>query len=511
MSSTHTSITSTFHSSNSASWLSTSFLLTSTSLQPLFGRVSDCIGRKAPFLFSLWVFVLSTIWCAVAGSMESIVAARAVCGLGAGGMLCMGAIILSDILPLEVRAGYQSINNLAFGVGSALGAAIGGAIADYMGWRWGFAVQVPPAVVCILLCMYNLPDQEVEKDSDNGIFAKLKDFDFAGSVYLTLCVGILVLALNTGGNLLPWSHPIVLGSFATSLFFTVLFLRAEQRAISPIMPLHLLQKNPRAAMMLGSVASSIAMQTIFFNLPLFFQTVMLESARKAGSRLLIPTVGNMVCSVGVGYVINRTKVVRPTMRVGSLTLFFGGLGLCFLSSSFSELAVCLLLMPANAGVGLAYPSIMMGTLASSEQHEMAVATSTLILFRSIGNVMGVSTSSLIVQNVLVWGLGKKLIVGETAGLVSDEQKVKIIEMVRERVTAIFDLQGEIQQQVMDAYKVSLRTAFGWAALCAFIMLCATFNLVIPSMDNKKKKAEEHVDSEVTAMVTEESSLLRASK
>jgi len=134
------------------------------------------------------------------------------------------------------------------------------------------------------------------------------------------------------------------------------------------------------------------------------------------------------------------------MRFGSITLFFGGLGLIFLSPSFSELTICLLLIPANAGVGLAYPSVMMGTLASSEQHEMAVATSTLILFRSIGNVMGVSTSSLIVQNALVWRLKRNLVVGDTAGLISEEQKNKIIEMVRERVTAIFDLQGEIQQQ-----------------------------------------------------------------
>lgn len=98
---------------------------------------------------------------------------------------------MSDILPLEVRAWYQSINNLSFGVGSALGAAIGGFIADYLGWRWGFAIQLPPAILCVVLCIYNLPDHVVKKDVDGkdeneGTFAKLKDFDFEGSVYLVI-------------------------------------------------------------------------------------------------------------------------------------------------------------------------------------------------------------------------------------------------------------------------------------------------------------------------------------
>lgn len=135
MFSSHPIITSYFHSSNSASWLSTAFLLTSTSFQPLFGRLSDTIGRKVPYIFTLTVFMLATIWCGASQSMLGFIIARAVCGLGAGGMVVMGSIITSDLIPIEIRGVYQSYINIVAGVGAALGAASGGILADNLGWR----------------------------------------------------------------------------------------------------------------------------------------------------------------------------------------------------------------------------------------------------------------------------------------------------------------------------------------------------------------------------------------
>jgi MFS transporter len=101
MASSHPVITSYFHSSNSASWLSTAFLLTSTASQPLLGRISDSLGRKPPYLVTMVIFSLGTLWCALAGSMTSFILARAACGIGAGGMMTLGGIIISDMVPIE--------------------------------------------------------------------------------------------------------------------------------------------------------------------------------------------------------------------------------------------------------------------------------------------------------------------------------------------------------------------------------------------------------------------------
>lgn len=197
MVSSHPVITSYFQSSNSASWLSTAFLLTSTSFLPVFGGLSDTIGRKRPYIFSLTVFLLATIWCALAQSMTSFIIARAVCGLGAGGMITLSSIVTSDLVPIEIRGIYQSYINIMFGVGATAGAALGGLIADTLGWRWEFGVQVPTLAFCLGLAYLALPNdlglaEGVEKKS---LLEAIKVFDYKGSILLTTSITFLILAL----------------------------------------------------------------------------------------------------------------------------------------------------------------------------------------------------------------------------------------------------------------------------------------------------------------------------
>jgi len=197
MVSSHPVITSYFHSANSASWLSTAFLLSSTAFQPLFGRLSDTIGRKTPYIFTLTIFLVATIWCALAQSMTSFIAARALCGLGAGGAMTLGSIITSDLVPIEIRGAYQSYINIIFGIGSSLGAALGGAIADYLGWRWEFGIQVPGLVLCLLLAFFTVPSRLGlhEGVKRKTLWEAMQEFDFKGSILLTSSITFLILGL----------------------------------------------------------------------------------------------------------------------------------------------------------------------------------------------------------------------------------------------------------------------------------------------------------------------------
>lgn len=209
MVSSHPVITSYFHSSNSASWLSTAFLLTSTSFQPLFGRLSDTIGRKPPMIFTLVVFLVATIWCGLAQSITSFIAARALCGLGAGGTMSLGSIITSDLVPIEIRGAYQSYINIVFGAGSMLGAALGGAIADHLGWRMEFAIQIPFLIICLLIAWFTIPRNLglAEGVRQKTLLEAMKVFDLKGSILLTTSITFLILGIVSLTTLVLWPPP----------------------------------------------------------------------------------------------------------------------------------------------------------------------------------------------------------------------------------------------------------------------------------------------------------------
>ncbi|CRK40370.1 hypothetical protein BN1723_004798 [Verticillium longisporum] len=203
MASSHPVITSYFNASNSASWLSTAFLLTSTSFQPLLGRISDSVGRKPPYLITMFIFAMANVWCATATSMTSFIFARAACGLGAGGMMTLGSIIISDMVTIEARGEYQSYLNITYGIGSALGAALGGAMADHLGWRWEFGIQVLPILICVLVAFLTVPNDLGIVGKRETFLEALQAFDSRGSLLLTTSITSLVLGLNLGGNVLP--------------------------------------------------------------------------------------------------------------------------------------------------------------------------------------------------------------------------------------------------------------------------------------------------------------------
>jgi MFS family permease len=267
MASSHPVITSYFHAANSASWLSTVYLLSSTAFQPILGRLSDATGRKPLFVICSIIFFIATVWCALAGSIESFIAARTLCGLGAGGAMSLGGIITSDIVPIQRRGSYQAIINIVVGVGAALGAALGGAMAESLGWRWEFGVQLPFLAFCTLVSILSIPaDLGRQDDYKGSIWASLQDFDATGSLLLTVMITFLILGLNLGGNVLPWSHPLVIASLVVFSILAPLLIWVECRAKKPVMPLNILSTTPRANLVFSNFLAAVVTNALLFNM-----------------------------------------------------------------------------------------------------------------------------------------------------------------------------------------------------------------------------------------------------
>lgn len=486
MASSHPVITSYFHSSNSASWLSTAFLLTSTASQPLLGSLSDTIGRKKPYVFTMMIFALATLWCALAQSMTSFIIARAVCGVGAGGVMTLGSIIVSDLVPIEHRGAYQSYINMVYGVGSTLGAALGGFMADYLGWRWEFGIQVPFLLLCVGVTMITIPGElGLRSGKKETVIQAMRSFDFKGSFLLTSAITFLILGLNLGGNILPWSHPFVLASLAIFAVSFPAFLWVESTAFRPIMPLHLIRRSPHVNLIFSNALGAVIMNAIIFNLPLFFQAVLLTSATTSGFCLMTVTVVSSASGTATGFLINYTKRLKWPIVLGASGFFVGSVVLSAMRRGWPLPVYLLCLVPHSLGQGFQFPGTFMAILAASEQHEQAVVTSTLILWRSMGTVLGIAASSLVVQNTL-WGFLDRYVTDEAARAGGFAGREQVVEKVRESVEAVAGLRGLVQEQVVESYEAAVRTTFMCCVVVAVVSGLLLVPVKLPRLGSRKK-------------------------
>ncbi|KJZ79758.1 hypothetical protein HIM_00472 [Hirsutella minnesotensis 3608] len=479
MASSHPVITSYFGAANSASWLSTAFLLTSTAFQPLLGRLSDAVGRKPLFLACLVVFALATAWCALAGSIETFIAARALCGLGAGGANTLGSIIASDLVPIERRGAYQSYMNVIYGLGSALGAALGGAMAEALGWRWEFGVQIPPMLLCLGVSAVAIPSDLGIAGERVGIWRALREFDAKGSLLLTSSVSFLILGLNFGGNVLPWSHPFVITSLVIFAVCFPTFIVVESRVAKPIIPPRLIRQSPRANLIFSNFIAALISNSIFFNIPLYFQAVLLTSATSSGLRLVVPTLVSSLAGTSTGFAITWTRRLKWPLVSGTVLYLIGCVLLSLMHRGMPDFAYLLALVPTSLAAGFQFPGTFMSILACSAQSEQAVVTSTLILWRSLGIVLGVASSSLVVQNALVHYL---------ALYVQGPDRHVVIARVRASVEAIARLEEPYRTQVVRSYEAALRLTFFCCAILAVISISLILPVKLPRLARRKHRA-----------------------
>lgn len=497
MASSHPVITSYFGASNAASWLSTVFFLTSIIFGPFYGRISDVTGRKSMYVFALVMFAVTTAWCGAARSIGEFIAARGFCGLGAGGVAVMSNIILSDIIKIEYRGIYQSYLNVCFGLGNGLGASLGGLLADSLGWRAAFFLQVPLILMLLILAIFATPKYlgpSLAKAEDKTIAQALSSFDFAGAAALTLTITGLILGINLGGSILSWTHPLVITALVVCLLAAVELFFVERTATRPLLPIWLLSTIPFSSMNWGNALGSMLAATVNFNVPLFLQAVKQTSPTKSGLLLLSPLVGVSISSVAVGFAISATRKIRPFIAVGVLCMLGGIVACGCLDQGVPVLAVIPIIPWVSIGQGFFFPASTVSTLALSSMDDQAVVVTTLNLSRSLGNILGVAVSSWVLQNALVVFLRKE-VSGETR--IKDE----IMRMARKSIKTIGDLDPVHKKEgtqdrhgrsdktdslvVITAYALSLRVTFLSCALLALVLCVILLPVSIPDLPSPK--------------------------
>ncbi|KAH8890166.1 MFS general substrate transporter [Thozetella sp. PMI_491] len=398
---TYAVISSEFDAANTASWLTTSYLVTSTAFQPLYGRVSDIFGRRICFFISTVTFALGCLGCGVAQNIVLLNCMRALTGFGGGGLMTMATIVNSDMIPFRKRGMYQALQNGIFGFGAIAGASFGGSIADGIGWRWCFILQVPVSAFALVTGALVIKNPEGGFNLGEGARNVWGRVDFSGALLLVVAISLQLVGLSLGGNELPWTSLWVIGSLVGSFALLGLFLAVEAKTSAiPIIPLRFLHGRLPVSTQIANVCVGLSAYAYLFNLPLFFQVVLLDSATTAGARLAIPSLATPIGGLIAGIVMSRWGKLITLVRIGASLMVLGNALVASLKFEDSEWKYFAYIFPANLGQGIVYPGILFTGLATFGHADHAVSASTTYLIRSLGTVWGVAVTSAVVQTTL---------------------------------------------------------------------------------------------------------------
>ncbi|TDZ31285.1 Vacuolar membrane amino acid uptake transporter fnx2 [Colletotrichum spinosum] len=460
---TYAKIGSELHALNNTSWLATAYFITLTSCQPLYGKLSDIFGRKECLLFAYTIFAIGSLGCGLAQSFAQLCVARAVAGVGGGGMNSVVTILLSDIVPLRDRGVWQGYINIIFAAGTSTGAPLGGLLADSVGWRWSFTGQVPLCVAAFLAVYFVL---DLPKADHEHWREKFRRIDFLGAATLVAAVIALLVGLDSGSNN-GWSNPVTVGSLAATPVLFAVFILVEMRVAShPFAPGHIIFDRSLFAGYLTNFFGVAAHLASIFFLPLFFQAVQGASATQAGAYLVPAMIASVCASLSAGVYMKRTGryYVLTIVAYGLMLAAVVPTAAALYSRSTAGLVASMALLALGGGAGIT--TTLVALLSNAAVQDTAVVVACSYLFRSLGSSIGISVCSAVLQQVLRTQLAARLSDGEEAR--------RVEERVRESLDYIGELPAEVAGQVRASYQVAALGAM--VPMTAFLVLAlgATF-------------------------------------
>ncbi|KAK0191260.1 vacuolar amino acid permease [Armillaria mellea] len=460
-----TPIGSHFNKSNQSSYIGTAYLLSVCCFTPLYGRLSDILGRKGAMLLALSLFGSGTIFCGMAPSMEALIAARAVAGMGGGGVMTVSSIVVTDLIPLKQRGLYQGMANILFGLGAGIGGPLGGWINDIFGWEAAFYFQTPLLLFSFILVSVKVNIQLPYEVQNQTLYEKLRRIDGMGSLTLVGTVGCLLLgfSLKTTEEM-PWSHPIIYGLFIASAVFGVLFILVEKYwSPYPVMPLRLITQRTPLSVSIANLFGSMAAFSMLYNIPLYFSAVRLYSATESGLHLLPHSFAISTGSLFAGWVMRRTgKLYTLTLASSAMTLVASVLVL-FWNDSSSTFHLWLDIVPQGFGMASLITSTLIAMIAGVFKEDMAVATGITYLFRTTGQVLGVSLSGAILQAILLHQLRVRI---------QGPGSAEIINEIRHSTAVIPTLEPRLFEAAVHSYADALRVVFICQAAWNFMAFLA---------------------------------------
>ena len=383
------------------SWVFSAFMLASTTTVPLYGKLSDIYGRRNVYVIAMALFLIGSVLCGWATSMTQLIFARALQGIGAGGIMPLAFILIGEMFSLEQRTRMQGVFSGVWGISSIVGPLLGGFIVDRLSWHWIFLINVAPGLLAGVLVAVGWQDQPRSQERPA--------VDYAGAALLSAGVILLLLGLMDFGTPQSWALLAI-----TIAVFSVL-VWVERRSADPILPIPLF----RDALFSTAIAHGLLTGWAIFGtlsfIPLFVQSVLGASPTQAGI-----TITPML----LGWVSGSILGTRVLLRVGYRRLALGGTGLfaagttllAFLGTTASQNMVMVFVTMMGIGMGFAIPAYVIAVQTTVERRHLGTATSMLQFSRSMGGTLGVSVmgaalSARLASNLSASNLDPSLVAG----------------------------------------------------------------------------------------------------
>lgn len=401
------------------SWVTTAYMLTSTVMVPIYGKLSDLYGRKPIMIIGVIIFLLGSMLCGLAGEfgslpllgdgMTQLVIFRAIQGLGGAALFTVAFAVIADIVPIEERGKIQGLFGAVFGLSSVVGPLIGGFLTDHgtmnilnhevAGWRWVFYVNLPVGLVSLYMLFTHMPLLKMSLEKKPRI-------DYLGAALIVTTFVPLLLALTWGGHAYAWDSARILGLFGVALVSLVLFIITEARVKEPILHLSLFKNPVFTASNLTSIVINMAFMGALMFLPLFMQQVLGISATNSGTSMLPLMMGMIVSSIISGNLISRFKQYKPVLIGGTLIMVLGIYLMTTVTSHSTQFDMVWRMVILGLGLGPAQSVFTIAVQNAVKPTEIGVATSASQFFRQIGGTIGVAIFGTVLTNTLTTELPK---------------------------------------------------------------------------------------------------------